>query len=205
MFSRLEILGYTTPDHKGKPAVFRAQINPESFDRVMEFSAAEQKTRHKTGRDGKETILSGETYSLDLILDGTGAIDLEGKGDISPKVEEFLQAIYYKTVDKKTGKEGRKPRFLKLYYCNEIFTCVASSLTIKYSLFSRDGKPLRAKLTCGFASVGFPLEGKKKEDELKSRKNDAPSREELASKNGDVGKMKEEAYEKDYHSIHPVR
>ena len=130
-FSRFEILGYTRPDFKGTPAVFKAQINPDSFDRILEFTAAEQKTRHKSGKDGKETILSGEKYRLDLVLDGTGAVDLEGKGDISTKVDEFLNAIYFKTVDQKSRKEGRKPRFLKMYYCNEIHTCVISSLTIK--------------------------------------------------------------------------
>lgn len=203
-FSRFEILGYTSQDFKGSPAVFTAQLNPESFDRIMEFTAAKQKTRHKSGKDGKETILSGEKYRLDLVLDGTGAVDLEGKGDISTKVDEFLNAIYFKTVDKKSRKEGRKPRFLKMYYCNEIHTCIISSLTIKYSLFSRDGKPLRAKLTCEFSSVGFPLEGDEKKKELESREKAAASREELATQNGDVEKMKESAYEKDYHTIHPA-
>lgn len=205
VFSRFEILGYTNPDHKGTPAVFRAQLNPESFDRTLEFTAAEQKTRHRSGKDGKETILSGEKYRLELVLDGTGAVDLEGKGDISTKVKEFLEAIYFKTFDQKLRKEGRKPRFLKMYYCNEIYTCIISSLTIKYSLFARDGKPLRAKLTCDFSSSGFPLEDKKKEEELEKREKDAATREELARQKGDVGKMKDNAYDKDYHTIHPVR
>lgn len=203
-FSRFEIFGYTSQDFKGTPTVFTAQLNPESFDRIMEFTAAKQKTRHKSGQDGKETIISGEKYRLDLVLDGTGAVDLEGKGDISTKVNEFLNAIYFKTVDQKSHKEGRKPRFLKMYYCNEIHTCIISSLTIKYSLFSRDGKPLRAKLTCEFSSVGFPLEDDKKKEELENRKKAAASKEELARQNGDVEKMKESAYEKNYNTIHPA-
>lgn len=204
-FARFEILGYDNSDYKGSPTVFKAQINPESFDRTLEFDSATQKTRHKSGNNAKDSVITGEKYRVELILDGTGAIDNVGKGDISVKVNEFLDAVYYDVVDKKSKKPSRRPRFLKLYYCNAIFKCMASSLSLKYTLFSRDGKPLRARLNCEFSSEGAPVDVETKTESISSGDEPLPIKAELSKKEGDVEKIKESAYEKDYHSIHPSR
>ena len=168
----LTIMGFENEDCSGKPInTFRAQINPDTLNRSIKISAEVQQTKNKSGEKPATTTVSGESLSFDLILDGTGVIDDQGKDDISPLITKFQNTVMRTVKEEvKKGKtkemqDVRKANTLKLCYCNLLFKCVISSASIKYSLFSTDGKPLRANINCEFKTVGEPSIPEKNEGE----------------------------------------
>ena len=212
-FTRLVIMGFKDKEYTQMTGErsFIAQLNPDTFSRTFSFEASTQGTKNKKGVKSGTTRKTGETYTFDLLLDGTGVVGDKGKGDITAQINDFLGAIYY--THKEGTEEINEPAHLKLYYCNQLFKCVISSLTIKYTLFSKDGLPLRATLTCSFASEGEPavkkdtsigssyldsLDDEKKEEEVKEL-----TREEAVEAGGDVEKLIKKAAEKLCDSIYP--
>ena len=195
----MTIVGYTKPDFSGEKTTFVAQVNPESFDRSLNFSNDKQQTKNKSGVKASDTTATGESYRFELILDGTGVIDGDGQKDITDKIEEFHNTVTHidnKAKDAKGNKvEARKPSYVKLFYCNKMFKCCITSVSIKYGLFSLEGYPLRARITCDFKAVGFPtvIDDKERSESLVN--SSRPSKQSFSDNDGDVNKTIEDCLE----------
>ena len=214
--TRLVIMGFKDEEYTEmtRENPFTAQLNPDTFSRTFSFEASTQGTKNKKGVKKGTTRKTGETYSFDLLLDGTGVVGEKGKGDLTAQIDEFLGSIYYTRMEK--SKEVIEPAHLKIYYCHQLFKCVISSLTVKYTLFSKDGLPLRATLKCSFASEAEPIINKNESigkgtyldslneisfDEI--TKDEEISREEAVDAGGDVEKIIKQAAKKLCDSIYP--
>ena len=160
-------------DSFGEPG-YRVRINPESFDRTLRVNTQEEKTARSDNSSGKDSGLGAETYSFDLIFDGTGVVGTALKGKaLNDEFHAFLGVVYANEDDPAKKKVAN---CVTIEYCGETFGAKLTSMTIKYLLFQRDGNPLRIKASCSFSSVDI----KKKdpdpeENKPKQKKKDKPA------------------------------
>lgn len=154
---KISFMGYSTRECNESDLVGQsvAQINPSSFTRKLTVNVPD-------GKDGSDqATFAAETYSFDLLFDGTGAIDdstgQSSIGDtqlgIGVEIDDFLCAVY--------RSDDQTPTYVKMYYCGMEYRCMLTSMSINYSLFHRNGAPMRAKLTCSFKSFDIPKEAEK--------------------------------------------
>lgn len=131
-------------------------------------------TRHGSVAGGEEPASGASTkplrrraqeLSVKLVFDGTevshyGIEQLWGIRTVSEWVELFLAFCY------NLDSASHQPLFLKLMWGNGIwskwgFDCQLSSVDINYTLFDRDGSPLRADLDATFVEAMDPEKASK--------------------------------------------
>lgn len=162
-FAKLKIQAYDNPDYSGSHvAEFVVMFNPDNYSDKLEIEYE--------GGEGSGTSKSPQKFkgikprdlSLEFTIDGTGVTGpiqignqaqsqvAEGENqevDVAKKIKEF------KDVCSDFHGSEHRPYFLHIIWGELSFACVLKSLDIKYTLFKRDGKPLRAKLNCTFAEA----------------------------------------------------
>ncbi len=122
---------------------FTLMLNPEQYSET--FRTEYDKGRSKCQRiDPKPKAEEESVYSFDFIIDGTGATGLTV--DVASKIKKFRKLVESKNEDQMTNK-------LRLKWGTLHMNCVFLSATINYTLFSRTGRPLRAKITAKFQQV----------------------------------------------------
>ena len=149
---------------------YKVKINPETFDRSISVAFIEDERPNK-GSNNKSAIGSnGETYSFDLLFDGTGVTDSSSSAaELKKDFDSFLNTVYRKPKSEsadssgaggKDANNGNKEQNKKpavncviIHYCGQDFNAQLDSLTIKYLLFDKDGNPLRIRASCRFSSV----------------------------------------------------
>lgn len=146
---------------------YKVRINPETFDRTLNVNRNDEKTARSDNSSGDDAGVGAETYSFDLIFDGTGVAGtvLKGKA-LKEEFNTFLGVVYANMDDPAKKKVAN---CVTIEYCGETFRAKLASMTIKYLLFQRDGNPLRIKATCSFTSVD-----KKKKDPDPEEKKPKP-------------------------------
>lgn len=146
---KLQILTY--PDQKFNDPPddsWDVLFNPSEY--VQTRSNAYTKTK-PPGRSKPTTAFSSgeaDKLSLSLFFDGTGAA---GKaGPVTEDVHKFLDLMRYKG-------DRHKPHYLRLLWGGQTggldFRCALMNATATYTLFNRNGEPIRAKVTAGFEEV----------------------------------------------------
>lgn len=129
---------------------FTVQVNPDSLTRSFSTKTVENKKIRSESSSGEGAGFDSENYSFDLIFDGTGALGASSIGKADEYFQKFLSTVYAKKTLKAVKKEAN---FVELNYCGDTFYCKLSSLTAKYTMFGRNGSPLRIKASCTFISV----------------------------------------------------
>lgn len=138
---KLKISGFKNVERGGKaPAVFEAMFNPASLSQTYAIvwgSSGGTELSYSRSAPGE--------LSLDLILDGTGVSEMGAfalaQKSVTKRVKEFLDIAYHydgaiHEANYLVVEWGKLPPF----------PCRLSSVTINYTLFDRDGSPLRAEL-----------------------------------------------------------
>ncbi len=129
----------------GQP--FTIPVNPEQYSEKRQLKYDTKKGIGQQGTNAKFGATEPEELKLDFIFDNTGAVEgnmLQGT-KVSKQVEDFLKTVY--TMD----GDIHKPRFLKLAWGQQlVFPCVLVSLEVNYTLFSKEGDALRAKVSASF-------------------------------------------------------
>lgn len=165
---KLKILGYTTDENddidlKRPPIIFEAMYNPTTFNVSHESGYVAARTLNQLKDNQTFTGTSSDTFSLNLLLDATGASYTGGSiignaavalakavRDVGVLVQQFLETAYDPVG------EQHKPRKLVVVWGRFIRTCVLSSVSIDYKLFDPNGIPLRAELTANFKESVSP-------------------------------------------------
>jgi Contractile injection system tube protein len=131
---------------------FSTPINPESFTKNYKINLDTRTPHGQPGTQAGYKSSTPEELKLDFVLDGTGVVE----GYLKPKKTNGVHdelAAFLKCVYKYDGKTHR-PNYLILYWGSEIkFACVLSNVDINYTLFTPDGKPLRAKISATFTKT----------------------------------------------------
>lgn len=142
---KLEIRAYPDADFKKQTGkVFKAQFNPAEIS--LNWSSKEMKIDEIESTAGKKipvkvTDFSDVTSNFKLIFDNTMSSD---KTPILRKVGEFRKACV------KINPEAHAPNFVKLNWGEFALKCQLTALSVNFTLFSPEGIPLRAELSCEF-------------------------------------------------------
>ncbi len=140
-------------DSEDPSRMFTVPINPESFTKNFKIELDTRRGHGNQGTDPRFKSTVPEQLKLDFVLDGTGTMQgyiypqLKGKKvkEVKDQLAAFLGCVYDFDGD------IHRPRFLKLFWGSEIkFPCILSNLDINYTLFNRDGSPLRVKISATF-------------------------------------------------------
>ena len=149
-YSDIHFKNIIKDDATGEQLSFKVQINPDSFSRSFATKTLDNKKIRSDNSSGEGAGFDSEKYSFDLVFDGTGALGVASTGKAAELFKAFLNTVYAKKTDSSVKKEAN---FLEMHYCGETFYCKLSTLSAKYTLFGRDGSPLRIKASCAFISV----------------------------------------------------
>ncbi len=127
---------------------FTLPVNPETFTQNYKIEY-NQETAHGNEKKGPEfKSTKPEELKFDFILDGTNAIEGYHEASKSKTVHEQFTA--FKEVVYDLNGDIHRPNFLKIFWGDLKFQGILSGLDVNYTLFDRQGSPLRAKLTVTF-------------------------------------------------------
>jgi len=130
---------------------FEAMFNPETYSLDYELEYSEGQGMNTSGGDPVYNLTRPRRLALDLIIDGTGAAQFGYQTwfgfkphDITSDLENFLD------LAARYNGEIHQPNPLRIEWGELVFDCYLKNVTIKYTLFNRNGKPLRAELATQF-------------------------------------------------------
>lgn len=133
---------------------FIPQFNPTNFkvSHNVNYDCAKKTTTANT--DNKFVSTGPRTVTMDLMFDGTGASPTglaslaQAVGVSVPHINtvDLQVAIFLKLAYKING-ENHKPFYIMMVWGTFIMTCQLTTANVSYDLFSRDGRPLRAKIS----------------------------------------------------------
>ena len=134
-------------DEKGIPKLavpYLAMFNPENIaiNEVVDWD-------HKTypGQEGAPAnfqSIKPRTFTLDLILDGTG-VNTNGV-----KIPVTAQVVLFRLATTSISGADHRPNYLLVQYGLFICSCVLTSSTVTYTMFDMFGLPIRAKISATF-------------------------------------------------------
>lgn len=133
--------------------VFEVMFNPESYSQT--FSVAFQKVENINSglEEYRYTKTPPQDFKLKLIIDGTGVTDYNSSifpvskrkdKTVYEQVDLFLSLAWYPV--------NGKAQSLMIEWGKFSYSCLLKEVTINYTLFDRDGNPLRAELDATFIS-----------------------------------------------------
>lgn len=152
--------------------VFEAQLNPESVK--CSFKTSYDTSTKKNG-DGEIEHEKNEIPSLSfsLFLDDTGVIPDYKATFLTEKIETLKKIVY--DIERKKDENDEviksQPKPVVITWGHGIFDLMfwrLSSLGIDYTLFDKEGNPLRAKLDLAF--VG-DVQNEKKPDKVNDQRD----------------------------------
>ena len=128
---------------------FTVMINPESISRALGMETTSNNSA-KSKNKGDAYSCKPETLSFTFYLDRTNVVPKSqtrhDSQSVDEMIKEFLEVVY------KTSS-GKPVQSVAIQYGTHLWTVRANSITIEYSLFSKGGETLRAKIACTFATI----------------------------------------------------
>ncbi|HMQ46522.1 MAG TPA: hypothetical protein PKA00_04525 [Saprospiraceae bacterium] len=121
---------------------FSLMFNPEQFSEQERYLFNTRQAPGQTGAQQRFLNTAPKSFSFEFTIDGTG-----GSGE---KKEVELSVASFKKV---VGFNGdiHRPNFLLAIWGTFISTCVLTSMDVTYTMFRKNGTPLRAKVRVSFA------------------------------------------------------
>lgn len=148
--TKLTIVAYTDVEFRNPAGiVWVALLNPTelSFNRKNRY----QNTQATGSARGEQSYTGGDPdqVSLDLLLDGTGVVG--EPGSIGPRLDALLALADFRG-------DTHQPYYVHAHWGRFSFRGVLEQVDVTYTLFDRDGEPLRAKVTLMMKEALSPLE-----------------------------------------------
>jgi len=134
-------------DENGIPKLavpFLAMFNPEniSINEVVKWD--EKNPAGQSGCDPTFMSIKPRTFTIELILDGTG-VNTNGV-----KIPVTAQVLLFRAATTTVDGTIHRPNYLLLQYGLFICNCVITSSTVTYTMFDMTGLPIRAKISATF-------------------------------------------------------
>ena len=146
---KMYILAYEDKkfNKKAEQHKFVIPINPDKYSENRKIEYDRSQGTGNQGTDPKFKGTAPEELRLEFLFDGTGTVmgNVLNDTPVATQVKDFLAVVY------DMGGEIHKPHFLQIFWGEYLkFNCILTNLDINYTLFSRTGAPLRAKLNATF-------------------------------------------------------
>lgn len=163
---KLRISAFDTAERKGKPPpnkVFEAMFNPATYSRTYSTVWSKRQGINTSGAQLQYERSAPGELSLDLVLDGTGVdemgiVTLTAPMTVAQRVQAFLDVAYT------YNGTIHEPNHLVVEWGDLELRCRLESVTIAYTLFGREGTPLRAELAVKLLSDDERKQRAKRED-----------------------------------------
>lgn len=157
MLIKLKIEAYEDSACKGnKKGEIFAFLNPASYQKSFNVNYHIVDTLGSSDITKSFKSIGNSDLNLSLFVDGTGRTPLESRyKDIDDYIDKFNQLV--------CGFHGEvhRPYFLLITWGKLVFTGVCTKNSIKYTLFSPEGKALRAVMDLSFSeSVDYKTKAK---------------------------------------------
>lgn len=150
MQDKLKIAAFKDNKYSGSPILSTIVIiNPASYTHEHKVNYNEDVP---VGAPGTPLMFKGmppETISFDIYFDATGAIEAP-MGIPANKLPIGAQITLFKKVCFNYNGDIHEPNYLIINWGSLVFKCKLSSLKVEYTLFQKNGIPLRAKSSCSF-------------------------------------------------------
>ena len=137
-------------DKNGMPVLgvpFLAMFNPDTIAISEDINWKFHDESGTIGYSTQYVNTRGRTFSLEIMLDGTG-VNTNGV-----KIPVPVQVLLFRNVTTKVSGDEHMPNYLLLQYGLLIIHCVMLSSTVTYTMFDPLGLPIRAKISASFAEV----------------------------------------------------
>lgn len=136
-------------DKKGKITVksdkFDVMLNPSSYNHTYSIRYNKNRALGQLGTDQKFSKNDPEKVSFDIVLDGTGLVEMtNGAKDVKTQIQKLNDIVY------KYDGNVHQPDHVRLLWGSFIFFGRLTSLSAEYTLFMPTGEPLRAKVKMAF-------------------------------------------------------
>lgn len=134
--------------------VFTAMLNPASYSRSRSLHYTEGEDKPEAGgKDRKLKNSPAEKLDLDeLVIDGTGIVDAPGGNlDVDDQIDLLRRVLMEPGGDQKV-----RQAVVEIVWGTLSFRGRLTSMTVKYTLFSPAGKPLRARVKLAFVAYEPP-------------------------------------------------
>jgi hypothetical protein len=136
------------PDGSLKLGVpFLAMFNPDTVAITEAINWGEQGAPGSEGVQTEFISTKGRTFSIDIMLDGTG-VNTNGV-----KIPVTAQILLFRLATTKIDGTTHRPNHLILQYGLFIVHCILTTSTVTYTMFDMLGLPIRAKINASFAEV----------------------------------------------------
>lgn len=176
IIDKMRIEVYESNDYKKTPkkTIF-VQLNPEKYSLKHNVMFCDGQPMGASSNNLSFNRIEGEEVTFDFIFDSSGVVPpgkiKEGKGEMSllDKAGDVLDALSpaivnpfaeIKTVEKDVeefkdlvmGYNGKthQTAYLQILWGGYKLQCRLKSMDIEYTLFRKDGRPIRAKVKCIF-------------------------------------------------------
>lgn len=130
---------------------FDVMLNPSSYSHTYSIGYNQSEALGQLASDSKFSGIKPEKVSFDMVIDGTGVVNLPvpGKGspDVKTQINKLTEIVY------KYDGNNHEPNHVRLLWGSLIFFGRLESMSVEYTLFKPSGEPLRAKVK--FSISGF--------------------------------------------------
>lgn len=141
-------------------AAFEVMLNPASYSHAYSIGYNKKEALGQLGSDAKFSGIKPEKVNFDIVIDGTGVVQLVGAKDVKTQVQELTDIVY------KYDGDNHEPNHVRLLWGSLIFFGRLESMSVEYTLFKPSGEPLRAKIKLAFS--GFMS---KEEEALRAKRS----------------------------------
>jgi hypothetical protein len=135
---------------------FIAMFNPENLaiNETLNWDKKEA-----VGKDGSDPTFTGSqprTFTIDLVLDGTGV------NNNGIKIPVTAQVLLFRSITTVIKGTVHRPNYLLVQYGTFLCNCCINYSTVTYTMFDMTGLPIRARISASFterkpASLGSIL------------------------------------------------
>lgn len=140
---KMVIKAFSDPQYSSLVDTFTVMFNPNTYTQKYEVEYHDRQGQGDSGSPQVFGKIKPQEYTFDFVFDGTGVA--AETIEVQDEVDKFL-----KLAGKYSG-DIHRPMYLELFWGSLVSKCVLKSAEITYTLFKRDGFPLRAKVKATFA------------------------------------------------------
>jgi hypothetical protein len=128
-------------------ASFELMLNPSSYSHSYSIGYNNKEAIGQLGSDAKFSGIKPEKVSFDIVIDGTGVVEVADSAstDVKDRVSKLTDVVY------KYDGDSHEPNHVRIIWGNLIFFGRLESMSVEYTLFKPSGEPLRAKVKLAFS------------------------------------------------------
>ena len=141
---------------------YSVMLNPKEYGNSKQISYSNKPSFGQIGSDNKFISIPPANLDFNFTIDGTGAIPKDESGGVVVVVQDNIKLLE-STVYQYDGSQ-HQPGIVKIIWGSLLYYGKLKTMTLKYTLFKKDGTPLRAEVSLSFVNYIGEAEEKKRKN-----------------------------------------